>query len=327
MHAGHHYSLKEIIVWTRRETAVFLLLTALPTTLYITLHWHWLALPWLPIAMIGTAVAFLTGFKNNASYSRLWEARQIYGAILNTSRSWAILVLDAVPDPIARRRLFHRHFAYLTALRYQLREPRAWENSKRSQNVEYQAHYHVAEWDRPLPAELTPHLDPPELAYVLARKNRPTHLLHLQAQDLRASVPLSPTSEFRLLELQRLLASFTDSQGKCERIKNFPYPRQFASLNHLFIWLFIILAPLGLLQEFHKLGESFVWVNIPASTLIAWVFHTMDKIGEATENPFEGGPNDVPITALSRTIEIDLLEMLGETSLPPALQPENNILM
>ena len=122
--------------------------------------------------MIGTAVAFLTGFKNNASYSRLWEARQIYGTILNSSRSWAILVLNAVPHPLARHRLFHRHFAYLTAFRNQFREPRAWENMKRVHNFEYQAHYHVAEWDNPLPPELVPHLHPAELTYILARKNR-----------------------------------------------------------------------------------------------------------------------------------------------------------
>jgi ion channel-forming bestrophin family protein len=96
------------------------------------------------------------------------------------------------------------------------------------------------------------------------------------------------------------------SQGKCERIKNFPYPRQFATLNLLFVWLFILMVPYGLLQEFEKIGAAFTWMTIPATVVVCWVFHTMDKIGDASDNPFEGSPNDVPITSLSRVIEIDL---------------------
>jgi putative membrane protein len=80
------------------------------------------------------------------------------------------------------------------------------------------------------------------------------------------------------------------------------------------------------LDEFDALGEGFVWLTVPASTVVAWVFHTMDKIGEASENPFEGGPNDVPITAMCRTIEIDLREMLGERDVPAPIEAENNIL-
>jgi putative membrane protein len=124
-----------------------------------------------------------------------------------------------------------------------------------------------------------------------------------------------------------LLADLYDHQGKCERIKNFPYPRQFATLNLFFVWLFVGLVPFGLLQEFAELGPNFAWMTIPASVIVSWVFHTMDKIGESSENPFEGGPNDVPITALSRTIEIDLRELLGEQDIPPALQAVNDILM
>jgi putative membrane protein len=123
-----------------------------------------------------------------------------------------------------------------------------------------------------------------------------------------------------------LLAAFLEAQGKCERLKNFPYPRQFATLNLFFVWLFVVLAPLGLLPEFQKFGDRAVWLTIPVGVVVSWVFHTMDKIGESSENPFEGGPNDVPITALSRTIEIDLREMLGEAEIPPAIQAVNNIL-
>jgi len=79
--------------------------------------------------------------------------------------------------------------------------------------------------------------------------------------------------------------------------------------------------------EFSKLGENFSWLTVPFSALVSWIFHTLEKIGEATENPFQGGPNDIPITSLSRTIEIDLREMLDETNLPDPIVAENNILM
>ena len=75
------------------------------------------------------------------------------------------------------------------------------------------------------------------------------------------------------------------------------------------------------------MGAFYVWLTVPVSMIIAWIFHTMEKIGESSENPFEGSANDVPITALSRTIEIDLREMLREEKLPPPISPTNNVLM
>lgn len=129
------------------------------------------------------------------------------------------------------------------------------------------------------------------------------------------------------MELEKVLVDLYAQQGKCERIKNFPYPRQFGTLNLIFTRLFINLVPFGMLGEFSKLGDGAIWLTVPFSALVAWVFNMMEKIGEATENPFEGSANDVPITAITRTIEIDLREMLGERDIPPPLQPKNNILM
>jgi ion channel-forming bestrophin family protein len=327
MHAGRQYSLKEVILWTRRETFVFVILGTIPTALYALAGWKWIAMPWLPVAMVGTAVAFITGFKNSASYSMLWEARQIWGAIVNNSRSWSMLVLAYVPDEATRRRLFYRHFAWLTALRFQLREPRSWENRNRAHYAEYRRNYSVAEWNSRLEDELPALLDAADLSHVLSRKNRALHLLDLQLRDIQKAVEGTSNGDFKMIECMQANSGLVEEQGKCERLKNFPYPRQYATLNHFFVWMFIVLSPFGLIQEFQRLGEEFVWLTIPASTVVAWVFHTMDKIGESTENPFEGGPNDVPITALARTIEIDMRELLGETDVPPALQAENNILM
>src|SRR5262245_56750682 len=131
------------------------------------------------------------------------------------------------------------------------------------------------------------------------------------------------------------LSEFSGHQGRSERIKNFPYPRQYVTVNGLFVKLFCLLLPFGLLEEFDKLNERvtgslqgyMVWFVIPFSVLISWVFTSLEQVGESTENPFEGGANDIPITQMSRNLEIDLREMLGETDLPPALHPRNNIIL
>ena len=131
------------------------------------------------------------------------------------------------------------------------------------------------------------------------------------------------------------LRDFSQQQGRSERIKNFPYPRQYATINGLFVKLFCILLPFGLLQEFDKLNDgvtgflegNMVWLVIPFSVLISWVFTSLEQVGESTENPFEGSANDVPISQMSRAVEIDIREMLGETDLPPVLHPKNNIIL
>ena len=122
-------------------------------------------------------------------------------------------------------------------------------------------------------------------------------------------------------ELNSKISDLITHQGKSERIKNFPYPRQFATLGYTFINLFIMMLPFGIIPEFHKLGTSliesfpniggyFVWLAIPFSSIVSWVFNTMQRIGTVGENPFEGSANDVPISTISRGIEIDLLEMI-----------------
>ena len=334
MHAGSHYTIKEFLFWTRRDIYYLLVLAIIPTLLYQVLGWHWLAIPWVPITLIGTAAAFIVGFKNTQTYNRLWEARQIWGAIVNSSRAWGIMVKDCVvaPDHSAdakaiHQQLVYRHIAWLTALRFQLREARVWENLHKSYNREYRQFYQIAEREQKLDEELSKFLSPEELAYVLSKKNRATHLISLQSTQLQALKQSGHLDPLSFIEMENLLVNFYEQQGKCERIKNFPYPRQFASINMFFVRLFVFMVPFGMLKEFEKLGDHIVWLTIPFSVLVSWVFSSMEKVGESTENPFEGGANDVPITSMSRTIEIDLREMLDETDLPPAIQAVNNILM
>lgn len=110
MYTKQYYSLPAMAAWTRQETAIFFVIALVPVLLYDVFDQKWLHLPWLPIAVVGTAVAFIIGFQNNATYDRTWEARKIWGGIVNASRSWAIMVKDfvspdedptTIPDPIA----------------------------------------------------------------------------------------------------------------------------------------------------------------------------------------------------------------------------------
>jgi ion channel-forming bestrophin family protein len=330
MHAGRHYTPTEILLWTRREMFVFAALSFVPCVI-AQFGVQTAVLPWPPIAVLGTAVAFVTGFKGNAAYNRLWEARQIWGAIVNASRAWAIMVRDFVEqggDSELHTRLLLRHVAWLTALRHQLREPRAWETASLRHNIEYRAHtYKIPERVHKLEDDLAPLMAAGEIPDILRKKNRASAILALQSEELRRCAEAGQCSEYRHVELVRMLATLYEQQGKCERIKNFPYPRQFATLNLMFVWLFITVLPFGLAAELTRVGAPFVWLTIPTTIVIAWVFHTMDKIGDATENPFEGGPNDVPITAMTRAIEIDMRDFLNQSELPEPHKPLGNILM
>ncbi len=333
MHSGRRFKLTEVIYWTRRDIYVFTVIAFIPTALYYFFGIKWLVIPWVAIGLVGTAAAFVVGFKNTQTYSRLWEARQLWGSIINASRTWGIMVRDMVYDDnkASVETLIYRHLAWLTALRYQLREPRVWENMHLQSNVEYARFYKVPEKEISLEEELKKFLSTEQQAYILSKKNRATQLISLQSQHLKQLKDSGKLSEFNFIELEKMLATLFDNQGGCERIKNFPYPRQFATINQMFIRLFVGILPFGILQEFSKLsaehGEWFIWFTVPCSLVVGWVFYIMERIGESTENPFEGGPNDVPISNISRTIEIDLREMLDEKDIPAPVTAQNEILM
>lgn len=335
MHTGTAYKISEFLLWTRRTFYWLLPISIIPVLLYQMLGWYWLAIPWTVVAMLGTATAFLIGFKNTQTYNRTWEARQIWGAILNSSRTWGVRCRDFINDPEKSRELIYRHFAWLTALRYQMREPRAWESTTKPYNIEFSRYYTVPEKQTPLETELAQYISAQELQYILRTKNRAAQLMSLQSKTLRDLADSGALDNFRFIEMQRSIQDLYDQQGRSERIKNFPYPRQFATINSFFINLFCILLPFGMLREFDKLNEQLtgplqgcmVWLVVPCSVLVSWVFMSLEQVGESTENPFEGSANDVPISQMSRTIEIDLREMLGETELPAPLQPVNKIVL
>lgn len=328
MHIGNRYKIKEFLFWTRRDVYLISIISIIPTVLYKLINLKFLAIPWVPVALIGTAAAFIVGFKNTQTYNRLWEARQIWGSIINTSRSFGMLTRDFIDvDKNIHKEIIYRHFAWLTALRFQLREQKAWENTKKARNQEFLKFYSVHEWENKVDDELKKYLSEEDFNYIITKKNKATQLISLQSKYLKELKKQGKVEALNYIELENLLINLYEQQGKCERIKNFPYPRQFASINLYFVWLMVCLLPFGLLNEFNKLGDNFVWLTIPFSIIVSWVFVAMDSVGEASENPFEGGSNDIPMYSLSINIEIDLRDMLDEKDLPLPINAINNIMM
>lgn len=335
MHLGKSYTLPEFLRWTRRNMFWPFIVGIISTFLYQLADLKWLAIPWTVVALLGTATAFIVGFKNVQTYNRTWEARQIWGAAMSASRSWAIMCRDYMDNSDRSRELIYRHFAWLTALRYQLRTAREWENTTKAYNREYKQFYSVPESETSLEEELAKYISKDELKYILTTKNKAGQLLGLQGKTVKEVYDTGLIDNLKFLEMHSVVRDFFSHQGKSERIKNFPYPRQYATINSFFVKLFCLLLPFSMLGEFDKLNEgstgfmqgNMVWLVIPFSILISWVYTSLEQVGESTENPFEGNANDVPISQMSRTAEIDIREMLGETDLPPALQPKNNIIL
>lgn len=284
---------------------------------------------WQPISVLGITVAFYLGFKNNASYDRTWEARKVWGGIVNNSRTFGVAVSTFIKGENAeklKKEIIHRHIAWLTALRYQLRLEKEWEHTEYRVKGKYlpaisEQYFHNLE------EEIKEILCEEEFNIIKGKTNLAAQILHRQGVRLQELKEKGKIDEFPHLEFHKLISEFYADQGRSERIKNFPFPRQYASVAFWMTIIFSILTPFGLLNMFHDLKSHTVWLTVPFSGLIIWVFFLMEMIGDFSENPFEGTYNDVPITSISRGIEIDLREMLGEENIPKPITAENGFLM
>ena len=335
MYTKSKYTINQMAFWTRFETMLFISIIIIWVSVFYFLDLNWLRIPWTPLALIGTAVAFVIGFQNNASYGRIWEARKIWGGIVNNSRTFGAFVQDMVTNEYALQKmskvelheemkiLTYRHIAWLTALRHTMRNLKPWEITSRSRtNSEWGIK--PPERESTLEEDLIPYLSANDLSHISNKDNKTTALLYLQSHHLRSLKEKGIIWEFSFLQLESEIKDLFTLQGKSERIKNFPYPRHFATLNHYFMWIFILMLPLALVPQFADIGKDvldnypqigkfFVFFSIPFYVAVAWVFHTMERIGRTGENPFEGTANDVPISTIARGIEIDLKQNLGET--------------
>lgn len=349
MYTQRRFPFKSVLIWTRREIFFFTFFSAVVTIAYELLQIKWLQVPLAPVGIIGTAVAFMVGFQNNAAYDRIWEARKIWGGIVNTSRSFIITVKDsfyihnnveAKDETEELRTITHRHIAWLTALRYALRTKKPWEASYQDMHSKVSFKYNVPEDMSSLEDELAPNLSKDEFDYVMARDNKPNAIMSLQSKHLRRMTDEKKIWEFSLLNLQSMLQELTTQQGKAERIKNFPYPKQYGSIGYHFVHIFMWLLPMAIIPSFAEMGleiaasnqfigDYFVWLSIPFTTIVIWVFNTMLRIGLAGENPFEGSPNDVPISNISRGITRDILQIIDEdpANIPEPFENINHVQM
>ena len=322
MYTGRFYPVFGTIKWTKKYLFVFGLIGSVPVLLKEVFDIHGFVIPWLPIALIGTAVAFYLGFKNNASYERLWEARKIYGSIVSNSRVFTSMINNYVSNEFTKspvkeetlqatkETIIKRHVAWLTALRFQLRADRTWEHGYRK-DKKYRMRDKVTEYHLSVREEISSYISDKEADYIFKKGNPALNLLEVQMTQIKELRSHNLIDDFRHMEIGNVMKELMTDQGSSERIKNFPFPRQYATLNIYFVWLFIFLLPFGLVEEFVKLGDIFIWLCVPFTMVVSWVFHTMELIGDYSENPFEGTVNDVPITTISYTIERDIFDMIN----------------
>lgn len=306
-----------------------------------------LTIPWLPVSVIGTAVAFYVGFKNSQAYDRMWEARKIWGGIVNDSRTWGMMVDGFVSNLFApegkqvsereihtiKQRLIYRHIGWLYAHRSQLLVATPWEHISQGGHMartarRYQNYFGIGLVDDEVTRiELNSFLPENEYNRLIGSVNTATQIVNEQSRDLRGLRERDLIDDFRHMEMENILKSFYTLQGKNERIKKFPLPRQYANMSRYFVGIFIFLLPFSMVPELMQVSENSLWFSIPIAALVGWIYVMMEIVGDYSENPFQGMANDIPMLSLCRVIEIDLREMLGEEELPPAIKSKNGILM
>jgi putative membrane protein len=288
-----------------------------------------LALPWQPATVVGVAVAFYLGFKNNSSYDRTWEARKIYGAIVNDSRSFGAAIVSFVQGPDEKeikKELIYRHVAWLTALRFQLRLSKPWEHTEDRIKGKYAPTVCEAYYSG-LDSALQKYLPQEEINTYHGKANVATQIMRKQSERLQELKDQNYFEDFRHMEFHQLITNFYADQGKAERIKNFPFPRQYASTALWLTVVFCLSFPFGMLSIFQDFKGWIFWVGPVISGIITWIFFLMEKIGDYSENPFEGTYNDVPITGISIGIEIDMREMINDEDIPKPLEATNGFLL
>jgi putative membrane protein len=328
---------KVIIQFAWRLQAIVFIISGLVFVLHDFFHIQSIAIPFLPVATIGTAVAFYVGFKNNSAYDRLWEARRVWGSITNASRMWGTMVMDVVASrhdspeaTTVKKQLLYRHIAWMNMLRLQLRRNPVFKESWYVTSPKLQVVKDVfgdEKFEHRAHDVLAKFLNADERIALEHKSNMASALLKHQNEELIKLKNKGWLDEYEHSDMSKLILEFYNQQGASERIKSFPFPRQYASFSTVFVFIFIGLLPFSLIGELAKLNAEINWMVIPFSMLISWVFSVMEQIGDASENPFDNGVNDIPMTAICRNIEIELREMLGEKELPPRIEPVKGILM
>lgn len=284
------------------------LLVTLLVTVAVTLAWYNgyfrdFTLSIAPFSLVGLALSIFLGFRNGASYERYWEGRKLWGSLVNNSRTFArgalTLSHPAAPEdaPVvaaAQRALVLRQIAFVHALRMHLR---------REVDLD-----ELRDW---LPAN--------ERAALAREINVPAAINHETGAQVAGLFRAGHLHPQHLLPLDAALTVNTDVQGACERILSTPVPWIYTVLMHRLVGIYCLFLPLGLVKD---IG----WATPIVVLIVAYAFYGLDGIGEEVEEPFGTDPNDLPLSALSRMIEVNLLQRLGETDLPPLHKPVAEVL-
>lgn len=297
--------------YMRWELTISTILSVAVYFLYHNQHLEKVSLPFSIAAILGSALAIFLAFRNNNSYNRWWEARTIWGGIINNSRIFARQIIANSDSALAsgkanadqikvyKKEMLHRQIAFAHALRLHLRGQKA-----------YKEFEHLLSKD--------------EFEHVVEKQNIPNFLLFLQGKRIKDGMKTEILGAFDNISLEPTLAGFNNFQGACERIKNTPLLRQYHFFTKLFLFVFMAILPFSLISEFNKMGVPALM--IPLSILVAFVFGVMGKVGEVNEDPFENRITDIPMSAMCVTIERDLKEMLGETDFPQKLTSKDGFL-
>jgi putative membrane protein len=298
------------VFWNIRFEAFTTILVSITIYLLHKFNVMDIALPFSIAGILGSALAIFVAFRNQSSYARWWEARTIWSGIINNSRIFARQIIANVDNAVTigkinktdadayKQEMIYRQIAFAHSLRLHLR----------NQNHQ-EAFEHL--------------LSENEFAEIKQKQNRPNILLHTQGLRIKQAMQKEMLGAFDNISMEPNLATFSNWQGACERIKNTPLPMNYQYFTKLFLYVFIFFLPICLIGDFTKMNIGFL--VIPVSFVISFVFAVMNRVGEINENPFENQMSDIPMTALCNTIERDLKEMLGE-QMPEKLVPQNGFL-
>ena len=251
--------------------------------------------PSLPLTLFGTALALFLGFRDNSAYQRWWEGRVLWGAMINASRNLAREARNFLPDEAndLKRTIVLRQVAYVNALRCQLRR-------------------------QPRDAEVLRFLSEGEATPALARTNVANGLLDGTGKRIDNARREGWIDTIQQTRMESVLVDIANAQGGMERLKNTPLPNQYRFFPTFFTHVFCVLLPIGLV-------ETLGFATPLGSTIAGLMFLAVLQIGDDLVDPFANTVHDVPLAAMCRTIEIDLLEAIGDPA-PEPLTPVKGVL-
>lgn len=302
---------KDVFENSKENIAYSLTLVFIAVILKVTNYYNDWGVPVSVTAVLGTALSILLGFSNSQAYDRWWEARKIWGAIVNDSRSFTkqitSFISPAKTDAIVyemQKAIIYRHLAYINAIRMQLREEK-----------------NTPKWV----LIIKPFLSEQEYTKVDSKKNTATQLLKNQSMAIRDLYDKKLINKFMFIQLDSTLSNFYTYQGQAERIKNTPFLPTYHFFSKVFLYFFITLLPFSLLSEVDVATTT--WMLLPITVIIGWVFHTIYLNGHVYAYPFNNTKFDTPMTSICNTIEIDLKEMIDDESVPAKIVALKGILM